>query len=325
MFDGQAVDIPARAEGETEGNLRRRIPLNNLMAIRVFARVVETGGFTKAADSLGIPLATASKMIQELEAELRIKLLRRTTRIVAVTPEGAHYYDSTLPIIQALDEINNSFAVENANPAGKIRIGISASLASSFVIPALPRFHEKYPNVEVDLCVRDSLTDMIQDGIDCAIRGGPMHDESLVAREVGRASWTTCASPEYVKRHGTPSNIEDLEQNHTLVRYVSPRTGRIVPSPFGTGAEATEVQPNAFLSVNEGNAHLAAGLAGVGVIHIFSFKVRPYIATGQLIPFLERWQPPPYPYHVVYPRNRHLSQRLRIFIDWLVEMFDELD
>jgi LysR family transcriptional regulator for bpeEF and oprC len=301
------------------------LPMNNLLAIRVFARVVETGGFTKAADSLGIPLATASKLIQDLEAELRVKLLQRTTRIVAVTPEGAAYYDRTLPIMQALDEINSSFAIENANPAGTIRIGISASLASSFLIPALPRFHARYPNVEVDLCVRDSFTDMIQDGIDCAIRGGPMLDESLVAREVGRAGWTTCASPEYVRRYGIPSSIDDLERNHKLVRYISPRTGRIVPSPFGVGTEAIEVQPNAFLSVNEGNAHLAAGLAGVGVIHIFTFKVRPYIATGQLVPFLDGLQPPPYPFHVVYPRNRHLSQRLRIFIDWLAEMFGELD
>jgi LysR family transcriptional regulator, regulator for bpeEF and oprC len=299
--------------------------LNNLLAIRVFARVVEMSGFTKAAESLGIPLATASKLVQDLEAELRVKLLRRTTRTVAVTPEGAAYYDRTVPLMQALDEINRSFAVENASPAGKIRVAISASLASSFLIPALREFHERYPNVEVDLSVRDSFTDMIHDGIDCAIRGGPMSDESLVAREVGRVTWTTCATPEYLERHGTPGSLEDLEQNHTLVGYISPRTGHIVPSPFGVGAQASEVRPNAFLSVNEGNAHLAAGLASVGIIHIFSFKVRPYIATGQLVPFLEASRPPPYPYHVVYPRNRHISQRLRIFIDWLVDAFDMLD
>jgi DNA-binding transcriptional LysR family regulator len=298
--------------------------LNNLMAIRVFARVVETGGFTKAADSLGVPLATVSKLIQDLESELRVKLLQRTTRIVAVTPEGATYYDRTVPIMQALDEINTSFAVENANPAGKIKIGISASLATSFVIPALPWFHERYPNVEVDLSIRDSFSDMIQDGIDCAVRGGPMYDEALVAREVGRASWTTCASSDYIKRRGIPTSIEDLERNHTLVRYISPRTGRIVPSPFGVGEQATEIQPNSFLSVNEGNAHLAAGLAGVGVIQIFTFKVRPFLKSGQLVSFLHGSEPPPYPYHVTYPRNRYLSQRVRIFIDWLAGMFGEL-
>jgi LysR family transcriptional regulator for bpeEF and oprC len=295
------------------------------MAIRVFARVVETGGFTKAADSLGIPLATASKLIQDLEAELRVKLLQRTTRVVVVTPEGAAYYERTMPLMQALDEVNNSFGVENASPTGKIRIDVSASLASSFLIPALPRFHERYPDIDVDLCVRDSFSDMIHDGIDCAIRGGPMLDESLVARVIGRAAWTTCATPGYFARYGTPASLEDLKQNHKLVTYISPRTGRIVPSPFGVGDDATEVLPNTFISVNEGNAHLAAGLAGVGIIHIFSFKVRPYLATGQLVSVLEAWSPPPYPFHVVYPRNRHLSQRLRIFIDWLVEMFDELN
>jgi LysR family transcriptional regulator for bpeEF and oprC len=176
----------------------------------------------------------------------------------------------------------------------------------------------------VDLSIRDSFSDMIQDGIDCAIRGGPMYDEALVAREVGRASWTTCASSDYVKRHGIPAGIEDLEKNHTLVRYISPRTGRVVPSPFVVNGQATELQPNSFLSVNEGNAHLAAGLAGVGVIQIFTFKVRPFIETGQLVSFLHDYAPPPYPYHVVYPRNRYLSQRVRIFIDWLVGMFGEL-
>jgi LysR family transcriptional regulator for bpeEF and oprC len=298
--------------------------LNNLMAIRVFARVVETGGFTKAADSLDIPLATVSKLIQDLESELRVKLLQRTTRVVAVTPEGAAYYDRTVPIMQALDEINKSFAIENANLTGRIKIGISASLATSFVIPALPRFHERYPDIAVDLFIRDSFSDMIQESIDCAIRGGPMYDEALVAREVGRASWTTCASSDYVKHHGIPISIEDLQKNHTLVKYVSPRTGRIVPSPFGRDEQATEVQPNSFLSVNEGNAHLAAGLAGVGVIQIFTFKVRPFLGTGQLVSFLHGSEPPPYPYHVVYPRNRYLSQRVRIFIDWLVGMFGEL-
>lgn len=299
--------------------------MDNLQAIRVFARVVETGGFTKAAISLGIPLATASKLIQDLETALRVKLLRRTTRVVAVTPEGAAYYDRTVPLMKALDEINQSFGVENARPEGKIRIDTSASLASSFLIPALPRFHERYPGIEVELCIGDSFTDMIQDGVDCAIRGGPMREDLLVAKEVGRAAWVTCATPGYLARYGTPASLEDLKQHHRLVKYVSPRSRRIVPLPFGTGADATEVEPNAFLSVNEGNAHLAAGLAGIGIIHIFAFKVRPYLATGQLVPILEAWRPPPYPYHVVYPRNRHLGQRLRVFIDWLAEMFAELE
>ncbi len=299
--------------------------MNNLMAIRVFARVVETGGFTKAADSLGIPLATASKLIQDLELELRVKLLQRTTRIVVVTPEGAAYYDRTVPLMQSLDEINKSFAIENASPAGNLRIGISASLASSFLIPALHEFHELYPNVGVELCVRDGFTDMIHDGVDCAIRGGPMHDESLVAREIGRATWATCATPAYIEKYGIPKNLDDLEKNHILIKYVSPRTGRIVPSPFGAGTQSTEVAPNSFIGVNEGNAHLAAGLAGLGIIHIFAFKVRPYLATGELHSFLASEQPPPYPFHVVYPRNRHISQRLRVFIDWIVKAFNKLE
>jgi LysR family transcriptional regulator for bpeEF and oprC len=299
--------------------------LDSLHAIRIFTRVVETGSFTKAADSLDIPLATASKLVHGLEAQLRVKLLQRTTRQVTVTADGAAYYDRTVHLVRALDEINGTFGTDNARPMGKIKVDTSASIASSFVIPALPRFHERYPDIQIDLSITDSPTHIIIENVDCAIRGGPILDDSLVARPLGQASWTTCASPEYLARHGIPQNPLEIRQNHQLVSFVSARTGKVVPATFGDGATMVQIEPNSFLGVNEGNAHLAAGLAGIGIIHSFEFKVRPYIASGQLIPILENWRPAPYPYQVVFPQNRHISQRLRLFIDWLIETFEKLD
>ncbi len=299
--------------------------MDSLHAIRIFARVVETGSFTKAADSLDIPLATASKLVHGLEAQLRIKLLQRTTRNVTVTSDGEAYYDRTVHLVRQLDEINSSFGTDHARPTGKIKVDTSASLASSLLIPALPEFHQRYPDIEIDLSVGDRTTAMMIENVDCAIRGGPLYDDTLVAKPVGSAAYMTCASPEYLSRFGIPLTPLEIETKHRLVGFISARTGRLVPATFGDGAAIIQVEPNAFLNVNEGNAHLAAGLAGIGIIHSFEFKVRPYLATGQLIPILESFRPAAYPYHVVFPQNRHLSQRLRLFIDWLIETFGKLD
>ena len=298
--------------------------MDSLQAMRIFCRVVEAGSFTRAADSLDIPLATASRLVHDLEAQLRVKLLQRTTRTVAVTADGEAYYDRTVHLVRALDEINSAFGSDHARPVGKIKVDTSASLASSFLIPALPGFHQRYPGIEIELCVGDRLTHMIIENVDCAIRGGPLVDESLVARTVGHAAWMTCATPEYLARYGTPLCPLDIQQGHRMVNFVSARTGKVVPATFGKGAELIHVESDAFLSVNEGNAHLAAGLASVGIIHSFEYKVRPYVISGKLVPILESWRPAPYPYQVVFPQNRHMSQRLRLFIDWLVEMFGKL-
>lgn len=298
--------------------------MDSLHAMRIFTRVVETGSFTKAADSLDIPLATASRLVHDLEAQLRVKLLRRTTRTVSVTADGEAYYERTVHLVRELDEVNNSFGTEHARPKGKIKVDTSASFAGSFLIPALPRFHARHPDVEIELCVSDRLIHMISENVDCAIRGGPMLDESVVARSIGHAAWTTCATPQYLARHGTPATPDDLRSGHNMVHFIATQTGKVVPARFGEGEAEIQVETNSFLSVNEGNAHLAAGLAGVGIIHSFDFKVRPYIEAGKLVPILESWRRPPYPYHVVYPQNRHLSQRLRVFIDWLVEIGAEL-
>lgn len=298
--------------------------MDSLQAIRIFTRVVETGSFTKAADSLDIPLATASRLVHDLETQLRVKLLQRTTRAVSVTADGEAYYDRTVHLVRQLDDINNSFGTDHARPRGKIKVDTSASFASSVLIPALSAFHARHPDIEIELCVSDRVIHMISENVDCAIRGGPMVDDTVVARSIGNAAWTTCATPAYLAQHGTPATPDDLHNGHTMVNFISARTGKVVPARFSDGARMIDVDTNAFLGVNEGNAHLAAGLAGVGIIHSFDFKVRPHIDAGTLVPILEAWRPPPYPYHVVYPQNRHLSRRLRVFIDWLVEACADL-
>ncbi|MDR7282953.1 DNA-binding transcriptional LysR family regulator [Pseudomonas corrugata] len=290
----------------------------------MFARVVEAGSFVKAADSLEMPKASVSKLIQDLESFLRVRLLQRTTRSVTVTVDGAKYYEQTARIIRDLEEIDSGFQSALFNPRGKIHVDVGSSVATALIIPALPEFFTRFPDIEIDLGVSDRHVDLISDNVDCVIRGGAIMEQSLAARFLGQASWTTCATPAYLQRFGVPSHPWELENDHRVICYHSARTNRVIPAAFQRGDEKFEVIGSGVLSVNESNAHIAAGLAGLGVIHTFSYAVQPYIEAGALIPILQDWRPAPYPFHVAYPPNRNLSNRVRVFIDWLVEHFSTL-
>jgi len=296
--------------------------MDQLHAIRAFVRVVEAGTFTKAADSLQIPLATVSKLIRTLETHLGVKLLLRTTRRVTVTTDGAAYYEKTAPLLQTLEDIDTSFRSAQSKPRGHLLVDIGASLARLVVIPALPEFLAKYPDIRIDFGVSDRHVDLISDNVDCVIRGGVLNDLSLVARLIGNAPWVTCATPGYLEKHGIPRKPSDLEAGHSVVNYVSTRTGRPVPMHFARGKDKIELAVQHIVGVNESNAHYAAGLAGLGIIQTFLYTAQAHIATGELVPVLHDWCPAPYPFYVVYPPNRNLSNRLRVFIDWIAERFD---
>lgn len=298
--------------------------MDQLQAIRAFARVVEAGSFTRAADTLGMPNATLTKSVQALEAHLRVKLLQRTTRRVSVTPEGAQYYEKTQRLLKELDDVDASFSAAQSRPRGHLRVDVGSSVASLVLLPALPEFLARYPDIRVDLGVSDRHVNLIGDNVDCVIRGGELTDLSLIGRQIGSASWVTCATPDYLRKHGTPRHPSELEQGHVLAHYLSTRTGRGLPLNFARGAETYAIQGTRTVGVNESNAHVAAGLAGLGVMQTFTYAAAPHIASGALVPLLEQWQPAPYPFYVVYPSNRHVSSRLRVFIDWAAALFAEL-
>lgn len=295
--------------------------MNQLLAIRAFARVVETGSFTKAADSIGLPKASVSKLVQDLEAHLGAKLLSRTTRRLTVTADGQAYYERTARLVRELEDIDTEFAGEHVRPRGSVRVDVGGTLATRVIIPALPEFCARYPDVHIELGVTDRSVDLVGDNVDCAIRGGPLPDQSVVARALGTTPWVTCATPGYLQRFGRPTHPRDFERDHRLVAYRSPHTGRIYPARFQRGDEVIDVEGRAPLSTNESNAHLAAALSGIGVVHTFKYAVAPYLASGELVALMEDWRPPDYSFHVVYPPNRHMSQRVRVFIDWLAQRF----
>ncbi|MCG8906744.1 LysR family transcriptional regulator [Pseudomonas nitroreducens] len=295
--------------------------MDQLQAIRAFARVVEAGNFTRAADSLDMPNATLSKLVQELEAHLGVRLLQRTTRRVTVTPEGQDYYAKATRVLRDLEDIDSTFNIARSKPRGHLRIDVGGSTARDVLVPLLADFLARYPDIRIDLGVSDRSVDLIGDNVDCVIRGGALDASSLVARGIGQATMVTCASPEYLRHNGVPAYPEELRNGHRLVSYLSPQNGRAVPLRFERDGERSELKLEHRIGVNESNAHLAACVAGLGIIQTFSYAAGAALRDGTLVEILADWRPSPYPFHVVYPHNRYVTHRLRVFIDWLVECF----
>ena len=311
--------------------------MDQLLALRVFVRIADSGGFSKAADAMDIPRPTVTKLVQDLERHLGTKLLQRTTRRVNVTPEGAAYYERATRLIADLDEMDERAAHACARPGGRIRVDVGSVIANMILIPALPAFRARYPDLHVDLGVSDRNIDLIGEGVDCVIRGGALADTSLVARRIADLDWVTCASPLYLQARGTPRHPSELQPpeataggqarlpGHAVVGYFSSLTGRAFPLDFHRDGEQVQVQGRAEVAVNESTAHLSALLAGMGVGQAFRFMAAPHLATGRLRTVLDGWTRPRNPLHVVYPSNRHLSAKLRVFVDWVAEVFAPFD
>ncbi|MDR7152686.1 DNA-binding transcriptional LysR family regulator [Hydrogenophaga palleronii] len=295
--------------------------MDQIQSIRVFARVVEAGTFTKAAESLNLPKGTVTKLVQHLESRLKVKLLNRTTRRVTVTPDGAAYYERTIRVLNDLDDIEASMTNAQAKPSGRLRVDVGTSVAREIIIPALHGFFERYPDIQLDLGVTDRSVDLLVDNVDCVIRGGELVDQSLVARRVANVPLMTVASPAYLKAHGTPTHPEQLENEHHMVNHFSTRNGQPFTNEFTKDGELLEISGRYKLSVNESNALTAAVLAGLGVAQIATLTALPLIERGELVQVLGDWKCYTVPLYVVYPPNRHLSAKVRAFVEWVVELF----
>jgi LysR family transcriptional regulator for bpeEF and oprC len=294
--------------------------MNKLQAMEVFVQVVDAGGFTRAADNMHLPKATVSTLVQALEQELTVKLLNRTTRHVSVTADGAAYYERCLRILSDVREAEESLSRNRANPSGRLRVDVGTSVANTVIIPALPDFFARYPDIMLELGCSDRPVDLIEEGVDCAIRGGELGDSSLIARRIGVLKFITCATPAYLDRHGRPSHPDQLAQ-HRCINFFSSKSGKIYDWDFERAEERINMATPANLAVNDSTAYMSAGLAGIGVIQMTSYLVDPLIASGELEEVLSDWTTSPLPVHVVYPHNRHLSAKVRVFVEWVADLF----
>ncbi len=294
--------------------------MNKLQAMEVFVQVVDAGGFTRAAEHMQLPKATVSTLIQSLETSLAVKLLNRTTRQINVTADGAAYYERCLRILSDVREAEESLSRTRLSPSGRLRVDAGTGMASDIIIPALPDFFERYPDIILDLGCSDRPVDLIEEGVDCAIRGGNLADSSLIARRVGIINFVTCASSVYLSRYGRPAHPNELER-HLCVNYFSSKTGKIFDWDFTRDGERIVMPMHGKIAVNDSNAYISAGLTGLGILQMTKYALEPYLADGRLELILEDWAIDPLPIHVVYPQNRHLSAKVRVFVEWIAELF----
>lgn len=298
--------------------------MDRIAAMNAFVRVVEAGTFTKAADTLDVPNATVTRLIQGLEEALKVRLLHRTTRSVTVTPEGATYYERVVRLLADLADIESSTRLSQGKPSGRVRVETPAAIGTMVIVPALADFYREYPDVEVELGVGNRRADVVAEGVDCAIRAGEVSEQFMVARRIGAFQFITCATPAFLKIHGTPITPEELGERPS-VGMLSARSPRALAFRFSDGKSETEVALDHKLVVNDTNSYVAAGLADLGIIQAPSYAVGAAIKAGQLVPLLEGWRTPTIPVHVLYAPNRYLSAKVRVFIDWTIALFERHD
>jgi DNA-binding transcriptional LysR family regulator len=293
-------------------------------AMQAFARVVEAGSFTKAAETLHMSKTTVTQLVQQLEARLRVKLLNRTTRRVNLTADGAAYYERVLRLLADMDDAETSLSSASALPRGRLRVDVPAPFARMILVPVLPAFYARYPDIQLDVGVSDRIVDVIGDNVDCVVRGGEIRDESLVARHIGDLRLGVFAAPSYLAQAGRPLHPNELEStHHRIVGFLWSRTGKALPYAMHRGDERVNVHGRHALSVDDGNAYLAAGLAGLGVLWLPDYMSRGHLANGELVQLFEDWQLESMPMHIAFPPNRHVSAKLRVFIDWVIELMAE--
>lgn len=292
--------------------------MDRFQAMQVFRRVAEQGSFTQAAEQLDLPRATVTNAVQQLERQLGVRLLHRTTRRVTLTEEGATWLERSARLLDELADAEAMFA-PRSRPQGVVRVDLPERLARLTVIPALPGFFERFPEIRLKLSATDRFVDPVGEGIDCVVRAGPLRDSSLVARSVGTMQQVNLASPAYLAAHGRPRSPADLAQ-HWAVNFFSSRTGRDLPWEYREGGQDRQLKMRSRVSVGSSEAYWACCVAGLGLIQAPRVGAEAALAAGELEEVLARWRPPALPVSVIFAHNRQLSPRVRAFVDWVVEL-----
>jgi DNA-binding transcriptional LysR family regulator len=293
--------------------------MDRFQEMQVFIRIAERGSFTRAADDLQIPRATVTNLMKRLEERLGARLLERTTRTVRLTHDGEAFYRRCVRLVADMEEAEGSF--HNAAPKGLLRVNLQGTLAKNFVVPALPRFVAQYPGIELHIGEDDRLVDLVREGIDCVLRAGALQDSSMIARRVATLEQVTVASPAYLAQFGEPATLEALDA-HRAVNYISSATGRALPMEFTVEGNVIEMPLPSIVSVTGADLYTGAAVAGLGMVQVPRYRVAGELSAGTLKIVLAGFPPPPMPVSVLYPQNRQLSSRVRVFAEWLREIFE---
>jgi len=296
--------------------------MDRIDAMRVFMRIVERRSFTAAAQDLDLPRSSVTDAVKQLESRLGVRLLQRTTRHVSPTLDGEAYFQRCQRLLADFEEAESAFA--GAIPKGILRVDLQGQLARRFLFPALPAFLARYPGITFEMSEGDRLVDLVREGIDCVLRAGELQDSEMVARPVARLAQVTLASPDYLARHGVPTSRETLN-SHQMIGFRSTLTGGILPLEFMAEGTRHEVRLPAFVAMSGAESYVAACRLGLGLVQVPRYHVEDDLARGTLVSVLPEMPPPPMPVSLLYPRSRQLSQRVRVFLDWVLAEFATKD
>lgn len=292
--------------------------MDQVRAMKIFVRIYERSSFTAAAEDLEIPRATLTHVMNQFEQWLGTRLLERSTRRVRPTLDGEAYYRRCVNLLAELEEAELAF--RQSVPKGRLRVDLHGTLARFFVIPALPAFMKRYPGIELSLSETDRFVDLIEEGVDCVVRAGTLGDSSLIGRHLAELPQVTCASPAYIGTFGEPQSLADLG-NHKAINYISRTSGKPFPFDFLVNGAVQEVAIPTAISVFGAEIYTASAVSGIGIIQVPRYRIAKELQQGLLCELLPDNPPPPMPVSVLYPHNRHLSPRVRVFVEWLKEIF----
>jgi DNA-binding transcriptional LysR family regulator len=286
--------------------------------MRLFVRIVERRSFTAAAADLDLPRSTVTQAIKRLETRLGVRLLQRTTRTVTPTLDGEAYHRRCVAILADVEDAEAAFT--DARPTGLLRVDMHGILARTFVLPALPVFLARYPGLHVHIGEGDRWVDLVREGVDCVLRAGDLADSSMAGRRLAMLREVTLASPAYLERHGTPRTPDDLD-GHQAIGFFSSATGGTLPLEFVEDGQVRTVQLPSVVSVTGAETNKALALLGLGMIQVPYYNAIRDIAEGRLVEVLPAYPPTETPVSLLYPHNRQLSPRVRVFIDWVATTF----
>ncbi|RZG75514.1 LysR family transcriptional regulator [Acinetobacter wuhouensis] len=297
--------------------------MDKLVTLNLFTRIVELKSFSLAADQLAIPRATASHAIKQLESSLNTRLLERTTRHVRTTLDGQAYYRRCKSILSELEDADSALRDIHAKPKGILRVDLHGTHATKIVLPRIADFHQNYPDIQLIMSSGDRLVDLVKEGIDCVVRAGTLQDSSLIARPLMKMPQVICASPAYLAQYGYPQTPNDLKLHHCVGFFSSSRQ-HSYPFELIVDGNTVQYQLQHWLSVNDAENYVISALQGTGLIQVPRYHVEDAIQNNLLVELLKDWQSPYMNVAALYPQHKQLSPRVRVFIDWLVTLYQQL-
>ena len=293
--------------------------IDHASEMAAFVRVVDSNGFSAAAPALGLSPSAVSKLITRLEARLGVRLLQRTTRALHLTQEGEVFYAAAKRIVGEIETLENQIAGQSSTPSGVLRVTTSLAFSTHQLAPVLSEFLARYPLVQFELLPTDRVIDMVEEGIDIAIRIGRLADTSFMARKIGEDKRLICAAPSYLARHGRPQRPEDLRRHNCLVSRDRTQLNRW---PFKVDGQVVEIEVSGRVAVTEGETQMQLALQGVGIVRVTRLTLAHAIRDGSLVPLLGEFSAEEtVGIHAVYPHRRHLAPKVPAFVNFLIEKF----